>query len=297
MKILVTGNCQARAIAAILQTSGNFDVLPPIILHLATSDQASRHYRQLSEADVVFAQYTAPQFQPSHLSSQCLKENHPTKTFVWPNVFYAGQQPYLRYLNHPVLRRLGGPLDAVHDLRLLFQWQAARGLGHYPEELSSPTWAKAVHEDSLDMLYNRENQCDIRGIAEVVANYHDKRRLFFTFNHPCLFLLEEVARRMLRAIGVSPEHRICIRPEPLGEIVPPSTWFDFTADDHTLWGVNVELESGGLITSTTRRPYSVDALQAAAFRCYDHMSEALLSGKVSASPRLSVDTVLDQLCG
>lgn len=126
MKILITGNCQARPMSELLCDGVNNFALEPIILHLAKVEDANSHEALLSDADVIIAQATSDSFQPAHLSSRFLKEQFGPRVLVWPNVFYSGQTPYLRYITHTKAGRITGPLDVYHDLRILNEWYISR---------------------------------------------------------------------------------------------------------------------------------------------------------------------------
>lgn len=69
-KLLVIGNCQARPLSKMLESTGYFDCLEPIILHLAKSSQYKEHLAQIEAADIVLAQNTADNFAVTHLRSK-----------------------------------------------------------------------------------------------------------------------------------------------------------------------------------------------------------------------------------
>ena len=225
MQVQVIANCQARPISTLLSKKAtDIKTQDPIILHLSKPEERDAHLAQIEKADVVFAQLTSDAFQPQHLSSKELKERFGDKVVIWPNIFYVGQQPYLRYFTHPQLGRLMGPLEALHDIRLYKSWKDTgyvNGdvLGDY-----DAGFLTGVRATSLAELVGKEAKCDVI-ISDFITQHEDDAKLFLTFNHPSNLVLSQMADRLLDHIGQSDVSCQDDTPhELLGRYLVPSVW-------------------------------------------------------------------------
>ena len=225
MQIQVIANCQARPLSMLIpRMADGVRMLEPVIVHLAKTEDEAAHLTKMEQADVIFAQLTQDQFQPAHLSTKNLKARFGEKVVVWPNIFYLGQQPYLRYFTHPRHGRLMGPLEALHDIRLYRSWKETGQIDPTVLEWSDPDFMNAARASSLHELQGKEALCDVK-ISDFIIAHENSMRLFFTFNHPSLFVLCEMARRLLAAVnqigtGVVEE----LLSEPLDRFQVPSVW-------------------------------------------------------------------------
>lgn len=214
-------------------------------------------------------QHTSPRFLPGHLAAQSIKTNHPDKTIVWPNLFYSGQQPHLRYITHSVRGRLSGPLGVYHDLSILKSWYLKR-LGEMPFELPD---AEDMHRISLETLLWREAECDI-GLTDTIAVNFRARPLFFSFNHPTRWLLIELVKGLTELAGlgkIDPDPEAF--PEFLDKVIPPSTWFETAG--WSCKGRHVEISDHVHCRPGPGRAYSAAELRDVSFSCYDHYRSEL----------------------
>lgn len=267
MKLLVIGNCQARPLAALLDGAVEvIELMEPIILHLARDADTSRNLASMAKADLILTQHTAPTFNTSHLVAARIRKHFPSKTRVWPNIFYAGQQPNLKYLTHITRGRIDGPLDIYHDSEVLRAWYRDRlGIDPVPPR-EDP---EEVHSRSLSALREREGDCDV-AVSDLIEAYRHAMRLFFTFNHPVRWLLEQMAMRLSEGLGLSyvPAPAPCN--EPLGRIVPPAL---FDGDEALFQGLTIDSTNGKPINPSRR--YTTPELRDVAFTCYDRQRIAL----------------------
>lgn len=252
-KVLVLGNCQARPLAMLLERFAGFETLDPVILHLAKDTDQAAHEAAMAEADLILAQRTDDGFGVAHLRSSHIRQTQGDRCVVWPNIFYAGQQPYLRYLNHRPRGRIGSPLGDYHDLRILRDWFRDRQGADFAAEITAPGFAETQTEKSLLSLRQREMNCDVTS-ADIVTELQNDRPLFFTFNHPNLWLLARLAERILAHIGRPVEIDIEGVPEPLGRIKPPGDGRFVAMETEALQGVDVTLEPGPRIAMGRPRP-------------------------------------------
>jgi hypothetical protein len=266
MKILVLGNCQARPLSYLLCNGSGLTSLEPIILHLAKDADISRHAALCAEAEIIVAQATSDNFEPAHLASRRLKEQHGSKVIIWPNIFWAGQTPFLRYVSHKTFGRIDGPLDAYHDLRILQDWYRSRlDLDTPLREIS----VQDVQTRSLQDLKIKETACDVV-VSDLIEAYGTSQRLFFTFNHPTAWLLSKMAERISGRIGLSGCVAVKEDWEPLGRITPPNVVRDLHQQDATFVGVR----TGGALNSEVIT-YDSEALIRYFFEAYDQKTYLL----------------------
>jgi hypothetical protein len=281
-KVLVIGNCQARPVASLLGEIDGFEIMPPIILHLAKDDEKQKHLAMIEAADVVLAQATSPSFPLKHLRSQVLREQAPGKILVWPNIFFAGQQPHQCYVSLPGWRCLG-PMETNHDLRVLRAWFQERHNIDFAAWIEHPEFEEFVARKSLQELQVREEDCDVH-ISDLIDQKYKTEQLFFLFNHPRLRLLIQLTNRILAKTGST--HQLLmpdvVAREPLGRYTPPG--LDMEAGAGSYLGSEVKLENDGRIVSGAPYQYSLEALRTAYFNCYDHQQERLLSDTLRLTP-------------
>lgn len=269
-KLLVIGNCQARPLNNILLAAApDLEKTPTIILHLAQGDSPDLHRRALDEADLILAQVTANHFAVPYLASNALRKTHGDKVLVWPNLFFSGQQPYLRYVTHKTAGRLPGPIESLHDLRILRDWLRTRGADPLPQ-LDAPDYVETVTRASLAEIETREMGCDLR-ISDVIRAEYRERRLFFTFNHPSNWLLGRLAERILDRIGRPVKIDENAPREYLARYITPSIWMDLDAPGATFMGTAMDLNAPGKALPTEMRSYTGPELRAAFHACYAHL--------------------------
>lgn len=269
IKILVIGNCQARPVAKLLaKNSSQIDALQPIITHLSRPEMEIEHLKQFNHADFILAQLTQDTFSVPHLRSKYIKEQFPNKTFIWPNIFSASQQPFLRYVTHRLKKiRIQGPLEAYHDLRILSSWYE----NHGQKQLKLPV-EDSVHRTSLEQLQDRERFCDVK-VSDLIATNLDRKRLFFTFNHPTLWLLVKMLERLVDLTPFKVEFNNLQSNEPLGRIIAPSI-FD-NCDDAIYQGPMIQLKSKVEIHSGPAVQYNYERLRNTFFEAYTNQGELL----------------------
>lgn len=269
MKIQVIANCQARPVSTLVpRMAPGVETLEPIVVHLAKAVEEEAHLAQIAQADVIFTQPLEDQFKPAHLATSTLKERFGDKVIVWPNIFYMGQQPYLRYFTHPRHGRLMGPLEALHDIRLYRSWKETGHVDPAALDRSDPEFIVTARAASLRELQAREALCDVK-ISDFLTAHEDSKRLFFTFNHPSQFVLLEMVRRLL-SIVTETVHQMSDAPlpEPLDRFKVPSVW---SAPDDVFQGNWFEIDDENKVLSRVAppQPYSRDALCAAYQQTYD----------------------------
>ncbi len=269
MKIQVIANCQARPVSLLVpRVAPETESLDPIIVHLAKAEDEGAHLTQIEQADIIFAQLTQDGFKPTHLATKNLKDRFGDKVVVWPNIFYAGQQPYLRYFTHPKHGRLMGPLEALHDIRLYKSWAQTGRVDPAVLDDPDPDFLSAARAASLRQLQDKEALCDVT-ISDFLTEHEDRERLFFTFNHPSQFVLSEMIRRLLIRLGKTETATLDANiPEPLDRFKVPSVW---SAPDAVFQGNQISVDDDGSVLRVAGPPqkYSREELCAAFEEVYN----------------------------
>ncbi len=277
MKILVIGNCQARPLARLLSENIIGSNVETIIIHLAKAADEYFHTKSLTKADWIISQATANNFEPSHLNSNFIKLNYSEKATIWPNIFFSGQQPHLRYLTHAEFGRISGPLDLYHDLRILDEWyQATFGRPFLKKE----TYPKDVWNHSIKSLREKERECDVI-ISDIISTEGEKRKLFHTFNHPTKFLLENLVTRILKARDLPNSIKFMER-EPLDKITTPGISFPNFFEAGSYKGIQNW-------NSSTQTPhlYNLSTLKEAFFQAYENKKILLQDqSKIRTTPQI-----------
>jgi hypothetical protein len=279
MKVLVIGNCQARPLGNLLAKYTECDVLEPIILHLAKDAEKVEHLERIVAADLVLAQATASLFKPSYLRSDVLKQTFTDRIMVWPNVFFVGQHPYLRYLTHSQFGRVLGPMEATHDMRIVNAWFQSRKGETFNPRLAEAGYEQWVYDTSIRELQGREASCDVV-ISDLIESHFETQRLFFTFNHPSLWLLSRLAERILAAVGEGQAIDASDMKEPLSKFQPPWRF----PDETPLQGLTVDLGVAEKVTLGKVRAYTQADFEEAAFACYDHLAAQMEVSALRTTP-------------
>ena len=266
--------------AMMMQEAVGYTALDPIIVHLSKLEDEAAHRAAMQDADLILAQRTSDDFPIPHLRSQTVRDSYGDRVVIWPNLFFAGQQPYLRYLTHTQFGRIHSPLGDYHDLRHLRAWFENRQGVDFLKRITEADYVTDYTNRSLADLHQREADCDV-GIADLVTDYHAQQALFFTFNHPRIWLLGKLGERILDKIGQAAPIKTDSMREPLNRIQPPNG-----LTDKELQGVTVTLEADEKIVMGGLRAYKGEELQRIVFECYDHVAPHMTPDQLRLTPAL-----------
>lgn len=272
--------------------TGRYKILDPVILHLAKEDQEQEHRNRLAEADIVLAQLTSDQYHIPYLRSNVIKHQLGDRSIIWPNIFYAGQQPYLRYFSSACGGRLLGPLEAMHDLRIYARWRASRGLtGPFPEDFVNQEFERSVQQTSTEDLRKKEAGCDVE-ISDIISSERSSDRQFFTFNHPARVILEVLSNRILSKLGENGPVEWNDGSEPLARYLVPSSWQAETAPEYKGNPCLIN-EDGSVSIEPTPTIYTSSELEEAFFEIYDSSSIFLKPSLIRRTPNFVFDPQWD----
>ena len=284
MHVTVVANCQAIPIAALIKTlAATIEEPSTIVVHLAEKDGIDDDYAVLDKADLIFAQFVTDEYFAAHLATSRLRARYGTRVISWPNIFFRGQTPDIAYASvakaeEPFGERLVGPLREYHHRGILKAWQAGMSvneclafLAECPESFQKEVLS--IAECSLEELRVREASLDVV-ISDLIAAEWRGRRLFFTFNHPCAYLLSEMAQRLLLRADVETAGHANSAREPLSLVIPPVFERDAVALGYThrksglSRGVELLID-GADVTQGAIRLYTHSELIEASFHAYD----------------------------
>jgi hypothetical protein len=288
IRIAVLGNCQARPLAALLPLANPaIEVIYQGVVHLLRDDDAPQCEAAFREADLILAQRVSDTYPCVFARSSCLLDNFGQKVLFWPNLYFRGYNPELFYIRLDDRTPLRGPLGDYQSKTYFEGWR--RGLSaqetlalHLDMDFNHERYA-AVPEASLAELRRREQETHVR-ITPELERLVWTQRLFFTFNHPCLFLLQLTAAALLQEAGI-PAARFPRNagPEPLGLIrLPLNPW---VARDRGMqepqpdrWtGLAVRDIQKNLVAVGGQREYSSSELVASFFKIYAANQDLLLT--------------------
>ena len=227
MKICVIGNCQIATLRPLLQAlHGDLDcpALP------AVHTMAPHHEKALDAAtkgaDWIVAQLVSADYPVEFVRTDRLREQFGDRLIVWPNLYFTGYAPEYNTLRHPTYNNFTGPLLDYHSDKILFGFMEGLSvretvtLVRKPSDLDELWYGSAV-EAGLAELRRREEHADV-AISDYVEALFSHQRLFYIMNHPAVAPLSELAKRILRKMGV-----VKLRPLPnllFGDLELLSAW-------------------------------------------------------------------------
>jgi hypothetical protein len=131
-----------------------------------------------------------------------------------------------------------------------------------------------MHSKSILELKKKEDDCDVR-ISDVIEDRYQSHRLFFTFNHPAILLLDVLTARLAQALGMSYRAEALPDREPLGRIIVPSVWHEGGEDDWILSGPKIDPTAVPMVQPGAPVAYAIKEAHSLAMKCYDRQQEAL----------------------
>jgi hypothetical protein len=209
-RVVVVGNCQAKALEMMLSTNeaftDRFEFASFPAVHEIPAAMVPTLHGAVADAAVVILQRVDDGYREGvGLGTETLAAIADSSIVVrWPSVYWAGYFPDLFYLRdgagQPVI---DGPFD-YHDRSILRAFDSGLDVAETCRLLEDPErssdaqrWAAEATAE-LDL---RGQGCDIQ-IASFIAERFRQELLFFTLNHPANRLLGFMAQQMTELIGV-----------------------------------------------------------------------------------------------
>jgi hypothetical protein len=210
-RIVVVGNCQAKALEMMLGTNNEFTSRFEFVsfpaVHEIPEAMVPELHKAVASATVLVAQRIEESYRDDlGLGTETLARIAGRATVVrWPSVYWAGYFPDLFYLRdtagQPVV---DGPFD-YHDRSILHAYAAGVdvvGTCQLLEDPELPSNAQAWAAGATAELDVRGQGCDVQ-VAPFIASRFRDELLFFTMNHPANRLLGFIAQEITELIGIS----------------------------------------------------------------------------------------------
>lgn len=284
IKVVVVGNCQARPIAALLEKmSDQIEVTKVAIVHLLKNEQEEEYNHFFEEADYIIAQLVAPNYPCEFVRNSFLKEYYGTKIVTIVNLFFLGYTPDWRYIRIPGKGTLKGPMGDYHNKTIVESWRKGLSPSETCELLSDVEYNANKYGDlvkeSLFELKSREANADV-AISDYIHSEMLNKRLFFTFNHPTIELLQEYCKRILETLALEVNIIEPLNGEPLDPIIPIlncGVGFNLPVDkEHK--GFEVQLADNSILLGKSKRYAPIDLISVF-YQIYSANSELILSMK------------------
>ncbi len=279
-KIAVIANCQARPIANFVKLlAPNVEIATVTVVQLTTDADTDKSLSMYETCDLIFSQLVYDSYPVAFVRLNNLKKHFGDKVISWPNIFFRGQCPDIRYLSSGGARVLG-PLGEYQSIAVYDAWRKGIDTATAARELlRGGDWVDAFAEEaerSLAELENRERHLTI-GTADYIKQNWRRVRFFHTFNHPANELLIRVAHDLLKSADMtaSPPAVPTPYPEALDPFVPAvlpplaeKLGLKFSTNAVTK-GVAVSFD--GKVTYDQRRAiyYDINSFITTSYRCFD----------------------------
>ena len=209
-KVIFLGNCQAQAFESLSAYLGlKIEVIgvPPI--WLLNGNDRDNLLRKFEEADFIFSQRLSDTYPFELLRNAALREAYGSKVVVWPNIYFDGYFPGIRYLYNQS-GKVTGPLSDYHFQWIMDGWRMERSIEETVGvvcDFSKWSGEPDFVERSLNELRDREKVVDVT-ISDYVRDNFRTKKLFYTMNHPKTVVLAEMLKRIVTSVGLEckPEH-------------------------------------------------------------------------------------------
>lgn len=206
MKCLVIGNCQARPLTIIIKNiKRDWDVLEPVIVHLAKLEDSAHVENLCKQADLIICQLVADAYHIPFVRTSYLKTQYSGKCVVWPNIYWRGLTPEIIYIRTHAGQTISGPLGEYHNQIIFQSWFDGVAVDVCVDYMQNECfnferYAK-IPEKSLAELREREKLVDVCISYFLEEQYSE--RTFWVMNHPTNRVMEELAQLVLRYIDSS----------------------------------------------------------------------------------------------
>ncbi|WP_292052412.1 MULTISPECIES: WcbI family polysaccharide biosynthesis putative acetyltransferase [unclassified Brevundimonas] len=206
MKIVFIGNCQAQALTQITHFLGlgaELVIVPPVF------DLGSFNTPEIKEkiysADVVFSQRVNDDYPAEFVRPSVLRQELGDKVVIWPNIYFDGYFPGVRYVYAQSGAKLTGPLSDYHFLQIQKSYAEGASVQEAWEAFTSPRASEVLPADpigdSIANLRHREQDVDVKMSDYIEANAF-RTKMFYSMNHPTDEVLLEALRRMVAHAGI-----------------------------------------------------------------------------------------------
>jgi|GEM_PF-5762000 len=213
MKVVIIGNCQAFPLAKILNAISEDIIITHIAINQLNLKDEALILDKIRAQDVIITQDIGDTFRLNFVKTKVICNLFPEKEIIKiPNLFFKGYSPDLSYITCNDTRLLSPLGDYNHSI-IFDCWANKIDVEYcidkvYEEDIAEKLGSYFINdEDSLKSLFNREKSLDIN-MSDYIDENWKKKRLFHTFNHPCVISLYTLALRVLRFIKVKKINKV-----------------------------------------------------------------------------------------
>jgi len=281
MKVVVAGNCQARPLAQLLsKLNPEITITATPIVHLLQPDDEAAFRPALDEADIIITQLIADSYPCEFIRTNRLRERYGDKVKTILNLYFNGYNPDLRYLRHPTVGTLRGPLGEYHNQTIMTGWMLGISQQLVVKWLNDPFYNQQEYalasQASLAELKKREELVDVPIVDCIEAGYQQER-FFFTFNHPSAALLARYAQQIsLSLLGNQVEvSNELVKKEFLDQLIPkiPPGLGHCTQSQSLSKGQEVLSVNGAKIELGAEKNYTDEELVALFYQIYSENAD------------------------
>jgi hypothetical protein len=284
IKVVVVANCQGRPLAKTIKSlNPAIEVTAVAIVHLLRSEQYVEYRKAFEEADLIISQLVFDTYPCDFVQTNFLKSKYGDKVISIVNLYFTGYTPDWFYIRIPGAGPLRGPMGDYHNRVILESWQQGQDESIAVERLESIEYNKKFLpeiENSLQQLKEREKLVDVP-ITDFIEENFRKSRLFFTFNHPAMFLLTEYARRVLikAGIAVKGDPASCNHRELLNKFIPlinPAVGLPSGSEiDDKHAGVKFSVDKDNFVSIGSKKLYKTHEIVTGFYQIYNQLGEQL----------------------
>jgi Polysaccharide biosynthesis enzyme WcbI len=210
LKAIIIGNCQAKPLQTILESSKTFsdrfefDSYPAV--HVATANDVDRLHRALPNVGLLLAQFVTEGYRNSiglgtHTIKSILSDGGLSMT--WPSIFWSGYNPELFYLKDAAGVSVNKEFDYHH--RLIFDgFSLGRSIENVADSIRAPNGeitSSDAAEKGLIAIRDREETLDLK-VSSLISEHFRAERMFWTFNHPSMSVIRHLASQVLFRLGL-----------------------------------------------------------------------------------------------
>ncbi|SDX63562.1 WcbI family polysaccharide biosynthesis putative acetyltransferase [Marinobacter mobilis] len=282
IKVVVVGNCQARPLAKIIESlNRSVEVTAIAIVHLLKSEQFDEYRSHFEAADLIVSQLVMDSYPCEFVRTSFLNSLYGEKVLSIVNLYFTGYTPDWFYIRIPERGPLRGPMGDYHNRTVLGAWQEGISVEEAARRLEDPEFNRRYLPEiqaSFNQLRERESKVDVK-VSDLIEKNFKKSRMFFTFNHPNMFLIRKYAERILKQAKIG-RKSTWFRPkdrELLNQFVPlanPAMGLPAgSLSSHK--GVKCSIDDQNLVTIGRRKEYSSQEIVAEFYRIYERLGDEL----------------------
>lgn len=206
MRISIFGNCQAQVMRSIVKFAcPGYDVPDYKPNYMVNESDIDAIITDMNASDFVFVQRVSEDFKVERARSSKMRAEFESKIQVWPNIYFDGYYPDVRYVYLEGWGKLKGPLDDYHFDRVIRAYRQGLPPSAAAKLMESDDVIKGSVDPfalSLASLREREAEVDVP-ISDFLQEHLFLRPCFFTPNHPETFILVEMCKRLFARSGVA----------------------------------------------------------------------------------------------